>query len=203
MLHKPTTVSVNILLCRREDGRWKNKEWLQLLKENIIRIFYVNQWILYNSLSLLSAPPKTRQMWTSARPSLGSVKEETASTLSGLSSANALLDTNLMKCHKNVKVRNIRLRSWGWGASRTQISDKLFFKLFPIPLLSLSFLWTCKYNILSRNNMSLCYWTRKTLQLFPLLWAQSKRSIWIELNIKTWNIFELIFGLKCSRHVFA
>ena len=50
-------------------------------------------------------------MWTNARPSLGSVKEEIALILLGLLSANALLDTNLMKCHKNVKVRNIVLCS--------------------------------------------------------------------------------------------
>lgn len=43
-------------------------------------------------------------MWTNARPSLGSVKEEIALILLGLLSANALLDTNLMKCHKNVKI---------------------------------------------------------------------------------------------------
>lgn len=44
------------------------------------------------------------KMWTNARPSLGSVKEEIALILLGLLSANALLDTNLMKCHKNVKI---------------------------------------------------------------------------------------------------
>lgn len=44
------------------------------------------------------------KMWMNARPSLGSVKEEIALILLGLLSANALLDTNLMKCHKNVKI---------------------------------------------------------------------------------------------------
>lgn len=44
------------------------------------------------------------KMWTSARLSPGCVKEEIALTLLGLLSANALLDTNLMKCHKNVKI---------------------------------------------------------------------------------------------------
>lgn len=44
------------------------------------------------------------KMWMNARPSLGSVKEEIASILLDLLSANALLDTNLMKCHKNVKI---------------------------------------------------------------------------------------------------
>lgn len=43
------------------------------------------------------------KMWMNARPSLGSVKEEIALILLGLLSANALLDTNLMKHHKNVK----------------------------------------------------------------------------------------------------
>lgn len=44
------------------------------------------------------------KMWMNARPSLGSVKEEIALILLGLLSANALLDTNLMKHHKNVKI---------------------------------------------------------------------------------------------------
>lgn len=44
------------------------------------------------------------KMWMNARPSLGCVKEETALILLGLLSANALLDTNLMKFHKNVKI---------------------------------------------------------------------------------------------------
>lgn len=44
------------------------------------------------------------KMWMNARPSLGSVKEEIALILLGLLSANAPLDTNLMKCHKNVKI---------------------------------------------------------------------------------------------------
>jgi len=43
-------------------------------------------------------------MWMNARPSLGSVREEIALILLGLLSANALLDTNLMKHHKNVKI---------------------------------------------------------------------------------------------------
>lgn len=43
-------------------------------------------------------------MWTNARPSPGSVREEIALILLGLLSVNALLDTNLMKCHKNVKI---------------------------------------------------------------------------------------------------
>lgn len=51
------------------------------------------------------------KMWMSARPSLGCVKEEIALILLGLLSANVLLDTNLMKHHKNVKVRNILLCS--------------------------------------------------------------------------------------------
>lgn len=44
------------------------------------------------------------KMWTNARPSPGSVREEIALILLGLLSVNALLDTNLMKCHKNVKI---------------------------------------------------------------------------------------------------
>lgn len=44
------------------------------------------------------------KMWMNARPSPGSVKEEIALILLGLLSANALLDTNLMKHHKNVKI---------------------------------------------------------------------------------------------------
>lgn len=44
------------------------------------------------------------KMWMNARPSLGSVKEEIALILLGLLSANVLLDTNLMKHHKNVKI---------------------------------------------------------------------------------------------------
>lgn len=44
------------------------------------------------------------KMWMNARPSLGSVKEEIALILLGLLNANAQLDTNLMKCHKNVKI---------------------------------------------------------------------------------------------------
>lgn len=51
-------------------------------------------------------------MWTNARLSLGCVKEEIALILLGLLSANALLDTNLMKCHKNVKVSNLMLCSY-------------------------------------------------------------------------------------------
>lgn len=55
-------------------------------------------------------------MWTSARLSPGCVKEEIALTLLDLLSANALLDTNFMKCHKNVKVISLvlcRYREWG------------------------------------------------------------------------------------------
>lgn len=48
--------------------------------------------------------PEPVKMWMNARPSLGSVKEEIALILLGLLSANALLDTNLMKHHKNVKI---------------------------------------------------------------------------------------------------
>lgn len=44
------------------------------------------------------------KMWMNARPSLDCVKEEIALILLGLLSANAQLDTNLMKCHKNVKI---------------------------------------------------------------------------------------------------
>lgn len=43
-------------------------------------------------------------MWMNVRPSQGCVKEEIASIPLDLLSANALLDTNLMKCHKNVKI---------------------------------------------------------------------------------------------------
>lgn len=56
--------------------------------------------------AVASFPTSARELvktWMNARPSLGSVKEEIALILLGLLSANALLDTNLMKCHKNVK----------------------------------------------------------------------------------------------------
>jgi hypothetical protein len=45
------------------------------------------------------------------RPSQGCVKEEIALIPLDLLSANALLDTNLMKCHKNVKVSNLMVCS--------------------------------------------------------------------------------------------
>jgi hypothetical protein len=66
-------------------------------------------------------------MWMNARLSPGSVKEEIALILLGLLSASALLDTNLMKCHKNVKVRNLMLCSKGNGRGQTKlnIGDKL------------------------------------------------------------------------------
>lgn len=51
-----------------------------------------------------TSAPELVKMWTNARLSLGCVKEEIALILLGLLSANALLDTNLMKCHKNVKI---------------------------------------------------------------------------------------------------
>lgn len=44
------------------------------------------------------------KMWMNVRPSRGCVKEEIALIPLDLLSANALLDTNLMKCHKNVKI---------------------------------------------------------------------------------------------------
>lgn len=43
-------------------------------------------------------------MWMNVRLSRGCVKEEIALIPLDLLSANALLDTNLMKCHKNVKI---------------------------------------------------------------------------------------------------
>lgn len=54
--------------------------------------------------SFPTSAPELVKMWTNARLSLGCVKEEIALILLGLLSANALLDTNLMKCHKNVKI---------------------------------------------------------------------------------------------------
>lgn len=73
-------------------------------------------------------------MWMNARPSLGSVKEEIASILLDLLSANALLDTNLMKCHKNVKVRNIRLCSWKMeGQVKSKSVASFFCKWLLIP----------------------------------------------------------------------
>lgn len=43
-------------------------------------------------------------MWMNVRLSQGCVKEEIALIRLDLLSANALLDTNLMKCPKNVKI---------------------------------------------------------------------------------------------------
>lgn len=51
-----------------------------------------------------TSAPEPVKMWMNARPFLGSVREEIALILLGLLSANALLDTNLMKCHKNAKI---------------------------------------------------------------------------------------------------
>lgn len=74
---------------------------------------------------------KIWQMWMNARPSLGSVKEEIALILLGLLSANALLDTNLMKCHKNVKVRNIVLCSQGVEGRTKPTSVISYFQIVP------------------------------------------------------------------------
>lgn len=59
--------------------------------------------ILAAAASSPTSAPELVKMWMNARLSLGCVKEEIALILLGLLSANALLDTNLMKCHKNVK----------------------------------------------------------------------------------------------------
>lgn len=75
-----------------------------------------------------------------ARPSLGSVKEEIALILLGLLSANALLDTNLMKQHKNVKVRNTMLCSEGVEGQAKRKSTTSFIVNCSKILLSLSFL---------------------------------------------------------------
>lgn len=107
-------------------------------------IFFCNEFYMNLSLS-----PKIWQMWMNARPSLGSVKEEIALILLGLLSANAPLDTNLMKCHKNVKVRNLILCSQGkWGrVDRThqqqaclQISPKSFSLCHPHESVNIIFL---------------------------------------------------------------
>lgn len=69
-------------------------------------------------------------MWTNARPSPDSVREEIALILLGLLSVNALLDTNLMKCHKNVKVRNLMLCSCCEGCSGGRQNSTLETSLF-------------------------------------------------------------------------
>lgn len=78
-------------------------------------------------------------MWTNARLSLGCVKEEIALILLGLLSANALLDTNLMKCHKNVKVRTSCFAATGNGGGKQDgINSKLTCRLHPRPVLVIS-----------------------------------------------------------------
>lgn len=116
-------------------------------------------WIsFFLSCSLLKS-----DRWTNARPSWA-LSRRKLHCLLGLLSANALLDTNLMKCHKNV-VKYCALQLTGGG--RTKPTSVIsYFQIVPKSF-CLGYSCECvNIILLTRNNMPFCYWTRKSLQLF-------------------------------------